>query len=148
MIVSSLRELFRRDLNRLQKELESYREEKNLWLVEKEISNSAGNLFLHLFGNLQYYFGAVLNNSGYARNREKEFADKNVSRKEMLKLLEIARQTVDQTLEKLTDADLEKIYPVNVFGEEMTTSHFMIHLYGHFNYHLGQINYHRRLIED
>jgi hypothetical protein len=59
------------------------------------------------------------------------------------------RQTItmlETTLPTLTSAVLEETYPLEVLGYPMSTQYFLIHLYGHLNYHLGQVNYHRRLV--
>ena len=144
LLIESLQTLFERDLKRLKTEIESYSEENKLWVIEKEISNSAGNLCLHLCGNLQHYIGNVLGGSGFIRDRENEFSAKNIARKELLNQIETTRTGVKKTLTDLQEKDLEKIYPEKVFGYEMTTAFFLIHLSGHLNYHLGQINYHRR----
>ena len=116
-------------------------------MIEESISNSAGNLCLHLIGNLNYFVGAVLGNSGYVREREKEFTDKNVPKEKLVGNIEDVIVIVKNTFEKLSADDFEKIYPVNLFQKEMTTQFFMISLVGHLNYHLGQINYHRRLLD-
>ncbi|HCX22935.1 MAG TPA: DinB superfamily protein, partial [Cytophagales bacterium] len=75
---TELAELFTRDLNRLIKELEQYPNEEQLWVVTEGINNSAGTLTLHLIGNLNHFFGAILGNTGYIRNREAEFSDRNI----------------------------------------------------------------------
>lgn len=147
MLNQILLELFERDLNKLKTEISSYNNENNLWLIEKSISNSAGNLCLHLLGNLNHFVGAVLGNSGYVREREKEFTSKNVPRKELISNIEKLLEIIKQTIGKLTKEDFEETYPINVFQKEMTTGFFMIHLATHLNYHLGQINYHRRLLD-
>jgi uncharacterized damage-inducible protein DinB len=54
---------------------------------------------------------------------------------------------VRETLGKLAAADLTSQYPLQVLGYPMTTTYFLVHLYGHLNYHLGQVNYLRRLLQ-
>ena len=147
MLVSELSEIFERDLNKLKNEISYYKDEKNLWHVEESISNSAGNLCLHILGNLNYFIGSVLGNTGYMRHRESEFSVKNISREKLISDLDKAIEMLKQTIGKLTLEDLEKIYPINVFQKEMATRFFLIHLIAHLNYHLGQINYHRRLLD-
>ncbi len=144
-LIESLQSLFERDLKRLKREIELYEDENKLWLIDKKISNSTGNLCLHLCGNLQHYVGNNLGKSGYARNRDYEFSAKNVSRSELLAELERTQKIVRKTLSTLEENDLEKAYPQEVFGHEMKTDYFLIHLTGHLNYHLGQINFHRRM---
>ncbi len=143
-LIESLQTLFERDLKRLKKEIELFDNENTLWIAEKDFTNSTGNLCLHLFGNLQHYIGALLGGSSYIREREKEFSAKNIPRSKLLTELETTQIIVWKTLENLTEVDLDKVYPEQVFGYEMKTVFFLIHLSGHFNYHLGQINYQRR----
>lgn len=146
MITKTLIKLFTRDLYKLKIEIESYSNERNLWLVEKGITNSAGNLCLHLVGNLNAFIGAQLGNSNYIRQRDLEFSNKNVPRSELLKMVDDTIAVVENTLGKLKEQDLEKEYPLLVFKEKTTTEYFLMHLVTHLTYHLGQINYHRRLL--
>ena len=145
-LLDSLTTILLRDLNKLESELLLYTSEESLWRIEKSIKNPAGNLCLHLCGNLQYYIGAVLGNTGYIRNRDNEFAARNVSRENLLKEITQARKAISETLPSLTEAQLLSNYPVDVFGHPMTTLHFLVHLSTHLGYHLGQVNYHRRLV--
>ena len=142
---SSLLQLFRRDIINLYKEIELYRDESQLWEILDGTKNSGGNLALHLVGNLNAYFGNNLGNTGYVRDREAEFLDKNISKEILLKLIERVNQVVSKVLENLTDKQMKAIHPENVLGYEMTTEYFLIHLHGHLTYHTGQINYHRRI---
>ena len=146
MLNKILIDIYERDLDKLRTEVESYANEADLWKTTDGISNSAGNLGLHLTGNLQHFFGAILADSGYVRDRDSEFANKNVARDEMLATIDSTKAVVVDTLSKLTDEDFAKTYPIEVFGHPMTTGYFLTHLTTHFNYHLGQINYHRRLV--
>ena len=77
-MINTLLQLFQRDLEKLKTEISSYKDEKKIWVISGEVKNSAGNLCLHLCGNLQHFIGAVLGNSGYVRNRDAEFTRKNV----------------------------------------------------------------------
>jgi len=148
MLNQILTELFERDLNKLKTEISSYKNENNLWIVEKSISNSAGNLCLHLLGNLNHFIGTVLGGTDYVREREKEFTSKNIPREELIAGIEKLLEIIKQTIGKLKQEDFDKIYPINVFQKEMTTKFFVIHLTTHLNYHLGQINYHRRFLDN
>lgn len=145
-MIDSLKQIFIRDLNILKKEISSYDVEKKLWVVENEINNSAGNLCLHLIGNLNHFIGATLGNTGYIRKRDLEFSLKNVPVAEMVRQIDEIIITIETILSSLSNNDLKKKYPLEVFGDEMTTEFFLIHLSTHLSYHLGQINYHRRLI--
>lgn len=147
MITESLKSLYTRDLNKLKAEIEAYQNEEILWKIDKNIANSAGNLCLHLVGNLSHFFGAILGNSGYVRQRELEFSLKNVPRAQLIEEVERTLNVVISTLDKLSAEDAEKEYPIEPLGYKMTTEHFLIHLIGHLDYHLGQINYHRRLLD-
>ena len=147
-MIEILDKLFQRDLENLKTEISSYKDEENLWEISGDVKNSAGNLCLHLCGNLQHFIGAVLGNSGYIRNRDAEFSRKNVPLKELVKEIELTTTDVVKTLKKLKEVQLGEKFPINVFGYEMTTEYFLIHLITHLNYHLGQINYHRRLLEN
>ena len=141
----SLIEVFQKDLNRLKSEVELYDSEESLWIISKGINNSAGNLCMHILGNLNNFVGTILGKTGYVRNRPAEFSEK--TSKENL-ILEIIKTTemVNLVISNLDSETLERLYPENVFGEEMKTDFFLIHLVGHLNYHLGQINYHRRIL--
>lgn len=146
MLNATLIQLYTRDLDKLKAEIEQYSNEADLWKISDEIANSAGNLTLHLIGNLKHFIGAVLGNSGFVRDRDAEFSTSGVSRNELLAEIDVAATVVKSTLEKLTSEDLAKTYPIEVFGHPMTTEFFLVHLTTHLNYHLGQINYHRRLL--
>jgi uncharacterized damage-inducible protein DinB len=147
MFIDSLISLFTRDLNKLKAEIETYQNEEALWKTDKSIANSAGNLCLHLVGNLNTYIGTQLGNSGYIRQRDLEFSLKDIPRSELIEQIEKTIGVVNSILVKLSAEDLEKEYPIEPLGYTMTTEYFLIHLYGHLNYHVGQINYHRRLLD-
>lgn len=147
LLIGSVKELLLRDLAKLKQEISSYKTEEAIWKLDGEIKNTAGNLCLHLCGNLQHYIGAVLGQSGYMRNRDAEFATRGLSKEALLKEIDATLSIVPKILAALSPALLDQQYPEDVFGKPMTTGHFLIHLAGHLNYHLGQINYHRRLID-
>ncbi len=147
MSIKVLRALFSRDLSRLKKEIEAYLKEENLWIIDQNIANSGGNLCLHLIGNLNTFISAELGNTGYIRQRDLEFLLKNVPRTALITQIEDTLKIVDQTLENLDPGELEKEYPILVFKEKATTGYFLTHLATHLGYHLGQINYHRRLLD-
>jgi len=146
MLAEILTELYERDLDKLRAEIELYASEEDLWKTTDGITNSAGNLCQHLTGNLQHFFGAVLSDSGYVRDRDAEFSARDTSKADLLTDIDAAAGSVKNTLSRLSDDDLAKNYPIEVFDRPMTTAYFLVHLSTHFNYHLGQINYHRRLL--
>ncbi|TGE04531.1 DinB family protein [Hymenobacter fodinae] len=147
MLLDTLRHLFQRDLNRVQQELTLYNDEQLIWHVEKGIANSAGNLCLHLVGNLNTYIGAELGGIPYTRHRELEFSLKNVPRLELLEMLQDTSRRVDASLEQVDPNMLAREYPLLVFDQKTSTEYFLVHLATHLAYHLGQINYHRRLLD-
>jgi len=147
MLSKTLISLFERDLNRVIDELNLYQSESNIWKIEGNISNSAGNLALHLIGNLKTYIGKEIGKVDYVRNRELEFSDKNVPREKIVADLTDTINIIKDSLKAVSDEDLKKDYQLLVLSESTSTEYFLIHLATHLNYHLGQINYHRRLIE-
>lgn len=147
MILQSVKLLLDRDLNRLINEIELYKSEEKIWSVEKEIANSAGNLCLHLIGNLKAYIGDEIGKSGYIRQRELEFSAKNIPRDVLIKQVVETIAVVHQSLDKISEEDLQKEYPLRVFEESTSVEYFLMHLTTHLAYHLGQINYHRRLLD-
>jgi len=140
--------LFERDLNKLISELESYKDEENIWKVSGNISNSTGTLVLHLVGNLNHFIGAVMGNTGYIRNREEEFSLRNVPKANLVEQILETIQVINVTVSKFEEDNFSSNYPLEVFGKPMTYEYFMIHLQSHLNYHLGQVNYHRRLLDN
>ncbi len=146
MLSNTLSELFNRDIPRIKAEITAYSSDEVIWQKADGINNSAGNLSLHLSGNLQHFLGAVLGGTEYIRDREFEFAGK-VSRQELLDDLDAALTSVVETLDGMPDYELKKNYPHEIGGNTFTIEGFFLHLYGHLNYHLGQINYHRRLLD-
>jgi uncharacterized damage-inducible protein DinB len=148
MLIETLKKLYNRDLNKLKSEIEAYQDEKKIWYVEKNIANSAGNLCLHLVGNLNHFIGAEIGKTGYIRHRELEFSSKDISRLELIRKVEDTINVVDSSLDRLKAEDLEKEYPLLVFDKKTSTEYFLVHLSSHLTYHLGQINYHRRLLDN
>ena len=148
MVVDTLQKIIKRDLEKLKQEISLFRDEKNIWLIDKNIANSAGNLCLHLVGNLKTYIGAEIGKTGYIRNRDLEFSQKNIPQQQLIKMVEDTIIVVEESLNKLNEEDLEKEYPLLVFKERTSTGFFLIHLAVHLNYHLGQVNYHRRLLDN
>jgi len=147
MLTTILKTLYIRDLTKLRQEISLYNNESIIWATDKSIPNSAGNLCLHLVGNLNTYIGAVLGNSGYVRNRDLEFSLKDVPRLELLNKIDQTIIVIESTLSRLPDAQLETEYPILVWEEKTSTAYLLIHLATHLSYHLGQVNYHRRLLD-
>ena len=143
-LLPSLAAIFERDLRALAREVDAYPDERDLWAHVPGVSNVAGTLVLHLAGNLQYYLGAVLGGSGYVRDRPAEFARRDVPRSELLREIEATRTTVSRVLCGALDVDRE--FPESIAGKRVRTGDYLIHLATHFAYHLGQLDYHRRIV--
>ncbi len=147
MYVQSLIELFKRDLLRLKSEIERYSDNDSLWQIEGLIKNSGGNLCLHLIGNLRTFIGNALGKSGYERNRAHEFSAKNVNRDVLLAEIDVTIKEVEFGLNQILVENLTSDFPIQIWDKKRKMDFTLIHLYGHLNYHLGQINYHRRLVD-
>jgi uncharacterized damage-inducible protein DinB len=148
MIKENIEQLLIRDIKKLQQEIVAYEDETLLWKTVDGIENSAGNLCLHLIGNLNAYIGATLGGTDYIRQRELEFSSKNIPREWLQENIDKVMVTIKETFEKMADEQLEQMYPLEVLGYPMTTLYFLLHLQAHLNYHLGQINYHRRILSN
>ncbi len=142
--LEALTELFDRDLERLKDKINTYPREHQLWDKQGQVNNPPGNLCLHLEGNLRHYIGHLLGGYDYQRDREREFEARDVPRKELLQGIDQTKVVVNNTLQEFPAEKLETPFPVEVFGHPMSTRFFLIHLAGHLNYHLGQVDYHFR----
>ncbi|RYF93849.1 MAG: DUF1572 domain-containing protein [Chitinophagaceae bacterium] len=145
-MIQSFREIFQRDLERVKIEILSYSKESDLWVIIPGTSNSGGNLCLHLIGNLNAYIGIGLAKTNYVRNRELEFSAKDVQRDTIIEMLSETMLVVRQGLDNVSDTDLPELFPIVVWDKPTTKVFTLMHLSGHLTYHLGQINYHRRMV--
>jgi hypothetical protein len=145
-ITSDLAFLFDRDLAKLSQQIEAFPTDEALWQTLPGIKNSAGNLALHIEGNLREFVGRRLGNLPYERKRELEFSSKGVSRDELSKRLEELKRSIPSVIKNLSAEQLEMEYPEVVLGTATSTQEFLIHLYGHLNWHLGQVDYLRRIL--
>jgi len=146
MNTKSYAKIFERDIDKLTSEISLFDSEEDLWVIAGDVRNSVGNLALHLCGNLKHFVGKSLGNSGYERKREKEFSLKNVPKSEILKDIDETKSIVLSTLNKLDESKLQEIFTEKLSLGEVETEFFLVHLLTHLNYHLGQINYIRRLM--
>lgn len=135
-----------RELKALRREVEAYPSDTDLWRTVPGITNPGGNLVLHLTGNIQHFFGTVLGGTGYVRNRDAEFGSRDVPRATLLREIDGALAAVETGLARVSDADLAKPYPEVVGGITPATGAFLAHLAVHLGYHLGQVDYHRRIV--
>lgn len=138
---------YERDLRKLIEEVNLFRNEEDLWRTRGSVKNSAGNLVLHITGGLNHFVGATLAQTGYVRNRDQEFSRKSVERKELVAGLEALIPVISQTLNAFTPEQMEAAFPVFFDQPGTSASYVLTQLSLHLNYHLGQINYLRRMIE-
>jgi len=134
-----------RDLKALRRALEVYEHERDIWKTPPGISNSGGNIALHLVGNVRTFVGAQLGGIAYQRDRDAEFNKRDVPRAELLALVDEAIAAVDQGLPRVSEGDLARPYATPA-GVTVNTGDWLLHLVSHLAYHLGQIDYHRRLV--
>jgi len=145
-MINEIKELYKNHLEKNITELELYINQNDIWTIAPGIINSAGNLTLHIVGNLNLFIGANLNNTGYLRNRDAEFSLKDIPKAKLIAMLQSTKQMIDKCLSEMDNTDLGKMYPTDKFGEGRTTTYVLVYLLAHLDYHLGQINYHRRLL--
>jgi uncharacterized damage-inducible protein DinB len=143
--VDIVRVLILRELRSLRREVERYTSDEALWRVVPGIANPGGTLVLHLAGNLQHYIGARLGQTGYVRDRDAEFSRRDVPRAALLAEVDHASAAVDKTLAGLDERVLDQEYPELVGAHPLPTRDFLLHLVSHLAYHLGQVDYHRRI---
>jgi uncharacterized damage-inducible protein DinB len=137
--------LLDRDLDAMQQEVSAYPDDASLWHTPTGIVNSGGTLALHLAGNLRHFIGATLGGSGYVRDREHEFAARGLSRAMVNAELADAQRQVTAALIALDPSRLDDQFPLPVMDTHLPTHAFLLHLCTHLTYHLGQVDYHRRL---
>lgn len=146
MRTEHLRAVVTRDLRALARELQAYPDDAAVWRTFPGVANSAGTLALHLAGNIQHYIGGKLGGTGYQRDRPAEFARRDVPRGELLKEIERAIVAAETTLPRLGAEELAADYPETVGGRTIRTDEFLLHLATHLAWHLGQMDYHRRVV--
>ena len=132
-ITNELAALFSRDLAKLSKQIESFPTDELLWQTLPGVINSAGNLALHIEGNLSEFVGRQLGGLPYQRNRDLEFSSKSGSRADLSTRLAKLSESIPAVIEALKADELEKEYPQLVLDRPMSTGEFLIHLYGHLN---------------
>ena len=146
-MIDELIKIYERDLDRLRVEIEAFEQESNLWKTNGNITNPAGNLCLHLAGNLNTYIGKNIGQTDYVRDRHAEFNLKDVPKNTLLIQVDEVKDVVLSTIRQMNRDDLEEVYTEKIFGYEMTNGFLLVHLATHLSYHLGQINYLRRFLE-
>lgn len=146
MITTILIDLYCKELDKLKDEINAYENDELVWKLTDQVQVTGGNICLYLAGNLQHYIGNMIGDSGYIRNKEAELKAKNVSRERLMEEIENTRQIVVDTLEQVSKAELLKVFPTKDFEESVTTEFYLVHLLNNFCFHLGQINFHRKLV--
>ena len=146
MSINNIKSIILRDLDSLAAAINQYPESAQLWETLPGTANSAGNLALHLIGNLRHFVGAIIGKTGYVRNREEELNLKNLEKKDLLNLIETCKSEVETALDKMQPDELNREFAVEVSSKKSLTGYVLLHLISHFNYHLGQINYHRSVL--
>ncbi len=141
-----LADLYRRDLTRLLQQIESFPNDDPLWQTLPGMTNPAGNLVLHLEGNLREYIGRQLGGLPYARNRPAEFTNRGISKDELVQRVEDLRRSIPSVIAALSAEKLNQDYPENVLGKPLSTNAFLVSLFGHLSWHLGQIDVLRRAL--
>jgi len=141
-----LSRLIARELTSLRTELLAYADERDIWKLPPGVPNSAGSLALHMCGNLRWFIGAQFGATGYVRNRDLEFSARDVPRAELIATVQSTIDEVTRTLATLDPKVLDAEYPLEVNGFRFTAGRFFMHLAVHLGYHLGQVDYHRRLV--
>jgi len=147
MLNTILADFYVRDIRKLIEEINLFKNEEDLWRTEGAVRNSAGNLVLHIIGGTNYLIGNKLADTGYVRNREQEFIRKGVERKELVTQLEELIPMINKTLNALSRGDMETEYPIFFDKPKTSISYVLTQLLLHLNYHLGQVNYLRRILE-
>lgn len=138
--------LISRELRTLERELNAYQTEEQVWQLPAGLPNSGGTLALHAAGNLLHFIGAVLGGSSYVRDRDAEFQRRGVPRAELIEGLRHAGEVVRETLARLDPAKFVEPYPQAVANRRLNTGDFMGHLVAHLAYHTGQVDFHRRIV--
>ena len=145
-IVSTLRVMLVRELGAVRRTVEAYPDDAAVWASRPGLPNAGGTLVLHIAGNLQHFVGATLGDTGYVRDRDAEFARRDVPRAALVRELDATIDAVGRTLAALPPHALDADYPLPLAGRTVRTSDFLLHLTVHLGYHLGQLDYHRRLV--
>lgn len=143
-----LAELYRRDLTRLIQELQAFPQDETLWKRLPGVTNPAGVIALHLEGNLRDYIGRLVGHIPYERQREAEFTVQDVSAAELIQRFEQVREMVYSVISGLSPVQLESIYPLEMWGAPIPTQQVLMAMLGHLNYHMGQIDYLRRILTE
>lgn len=146
VLIEDLRLLLVRDLRAFAREVDLCPDDDVLWRAVPGVTNTVGNLALHVSGNLRHYVGAILGGTGYVRDRPLEFSRRTGTRAEVRAEIEDAIGVVSRVLPALPAEVLERDYPEAGLGVVLPTHLFLLHLATHLAHHLGQAGYLRRAL--
>jgi hypothetical protein len=147
MLNNILAEFYERDIRKMIEEVNLFKNEEDLWRTEGSVKNSCGNLVLHIIGGLNHFIGATLAHTAYVRDRDQEFTRKGVERKELVAQLEALIPLINQTVSALPPEAMEAEFPIFFDKPKTSVSYVLVRLLAHLDYHLGQVNYLRRILE-
>ena len=123
------------------RELAAPLSEAEFWQKPYSYGNSFGHLVLHLTGNLNYYIGAQIANTGYVRNRPREFNDADPpSKAEALARFDEAVATVVATLKTQTAQGWSAAYSAAGARAEIRLD-MVVQCAAHMQHHIGQMIY-------
>ncbi|MGN6601441.1 MAG: DUF1572 family protein [Ginsengibacter sp.] len=142
----NIADLYEKDLDKLIEELNLFKKEKDIWKTKGDVKNSAGNLVLHLIGNLNHFIGRTLGHTDFIRKREEEFSSKDIPREKLIEQISDVKEVIKNTLPTISEEDLKKEFPLKIGENVFTTETLLTFLLAHLNYHLGQVNYLRRIL--
>jgi len=138
-LASSQQLLAKQNLPRIVECLQQLSEEE-IWWRPNPASNSAGNLVLHLCGNVRQWIISGLGGVEDARDRDREFAERGpIPRQGLVTQLRRTVQDACRVLAKLSDDSLSRKYRIQ--GYHVTGLDAVYHVAEHFGYHTGQIIY-------
>jgi hypothetical protein len=139
---------FNNGLDKLKEELLAYNDENTMWIIEKNIKNSAGHLAQHLVGNLKTFVGKFMGQIPYHRERDREFNERQFDRPTLIQLIEETKEVISKSLTDKDESFFAQPFPKEavVIKEDQTNGFMLSYLGAHLSYHLGQVNYHRRLL--
>ena len=102
MLATEISAIYARDLTRLVQEISAFPDTATLWQTRAGITNSAGNLALHLEGNLREFIGRQLGKMDYTRDRPREFTDTAIDQEELIERLAAVREVIPRVIAHLS----------------------------------------------